>query len=568
MRLLLLTGSYLAGMALPIVAHAQLAASLTSQNTAGDRASGIKPDTTTTEAAAPGSASDPTPAPQGVEDIVVTAQRRSERLQNVPVAVTAASAARLAAVGITNTQELAAITPGLIVPQTAGFIQPFIRGVGSSTNGPGLEAPVATYIDGVYIASAPSALLTLNNVERIEILKGPQGTLFGRNATGGLIQVITRDPTDKPSLDLGLTYASYKDIIAETYVSSGITADLSADLAIRYEHQDDGWGRNLATGNPTGDLPHDLAVRSKFVFDNKAGTIVKLAFDYEDRVSRREVQHIDLQYNPTYNIPRFGGPFNYGAPYDINNEFDPTYQLRAGGVSLTVKQDLSDSVVVQSITAYRQSWDNFTIDADRTPIAYIKIDATPQDAQFSQELQFSSVGSSRLKWVAGIYYYHAIDRWTPEGILFGPTFISPVPNVPFTININDRENTNSIAGYAQATYEILHDTNITLGGRYTYEKKHETGGQDLLANGSLVATIPIPVPGSGNPSTLDFKRFNYRVALDHHFGSSILGYISYNTGFKSGGFNLNVPETRHIGPRRLKQPKLASSRNFSTGAFA
>lgn len=543
MRLLLLTGTCLAGVALPVPVCGQAAPVSTGQAAMSGQAGPSSADTAASSAT--------TPQPAGVEDIVVTAQRRSERLQNVPVAVTAASATRLTAVGITNTQELAAITPGLIVPQTAGFVQPFIRGVGSATNGPGLEAPIATYIDGVYIASAPSALLTLNNVERIEVLKGPQGTLFGRNATGGLIQVVTKDPTSTPTLDLGLTYASYKDVTAEAYLSSGIVDNVSADLAVRYEHQDDGWGRNLATGNPTGDLPHDLAVRSKIVFDNKTGTVVKLAFDYEDRSSRREVQHVNTQYPATYDAALFGGPYDRGGRYDISNDFDPTYRLRAGGVSLTVRQDLSDRVAVQSITAFRQSWDNFTIDVDQTPVPYIKVDATPQDAQISQELQLSSVGDSRLKWVAGVYYYHAIDRWTPQQIAFGPTFISPIPDVPFTIDIRDRERTESLAGYAQASYEFLPQTNLTLGGRFTYEEKHESGAEYLSAAGAPISTINIPVPGTGNPTKLDFKRFNYRVALDHHFGSSILAYASYSTGFKSGGFNLNVPENPPYKPESI-----------------
>src|SRR5258706_7782233 len=117
-------------------------------------------------------------------EIVGTAQRRSERLQDVPVSVTAATAERLTAVGIQSSQDLSLITPGLSIPQTSGYTQPHIRGVGTTSNGPGVENPVATYIDGVYIASAPSSLLTLNNIDRLEALKGPQGTLFGRNSTG------------------------------------------------------------------------------------------------------------------------------------------------------------------------------------------------------------------------------------------------------------------------------------------------------------------------------------------------------------------------------------------------
>jgi len=173
----------------------------------------------------------------GLEEIVVTAQRRSERLQDVPIAVSAASAARLDAVNIQSSQDLVLITPGLTIPQTSGYTQPHIRGVGTSANGPGIENPVATYIDGVYIASAPGSLLTLNNIDRIEVLKGPQGTLFGRNSTGGLIQVITKDPNETPSLAANVGYGNYQDVTTDLYATAGLGRNLAADVALRYEHQ-------------------------------------------------------------------------------------------------------------------------------------------------------------------------------------------------------------------------------------------------------------------------------------------------------------------------------------------
>src|SRR5260370_8138500 len=129
-----------------------------------------------------------------LEEIVVTAQRRSENLQNVPVAVTAISAAQLAATGISTSQDLSLVTPGLVTPQAAGYIQPHIRGVGTTSNGPGIEMPVATYVDGVYLANAPASLMTLNNVERIEVLNAPQAPLFARNPTRALIHAAPNAP--------------------------------------------------------------------------------------------------------------------------------------------------------------------------------------------------------------------------------------------------------------------------------------------------------------------------------------------------------------------------------------
>ena len=181
-----------------------------------------------------------------VEEIVVTAQRRSESLQEVPIAVTAVTSARLEASGIQSTADLQELTPGLTVPDFNGYFEPHIRGVGTSSNGPGIENPIALYIDGVYIADPASALLSLNNVERIEVDKGPQGTLFGRNATGGLVQVITRDPQQSAHLDAEVSYGNYQDVTTRLYATDGLTNDLSADVALRYEYQGQGFGRNLA----------------------------------------------------------------------------------------------------------------------------------------------------------------------------------------------------------------------------------------------------------------------------------------------------------------------------------
>jgi iron complex outermembrane recepter protein len=497
----------------------------------------------------------------GLEEIVVTAQRRTERLQDVPLSVSATTAADLEKAGVESTQDLSLLTPGLSMPQAAGYAQPHIRGVGSSTNGPGLESPVATYIDGVYIASAPSSLFTLNNIDRVEVLKGPQGTLFGRNATGGLIQVVTKDPSHTDSIDTKLSYGNFRDTTAEVYATGGLTETLAADIAVRYERQDDAWGTNLGTGDPIGQLNHDFAGRTKFLLDPSSETQVRLALDYEDRVSSRDVQHLDQQYPGTFDSPAFGGPFPMGGPYDINNNFDPINKLKAGGAALQINQELA-GLAAQSITAFRNSKFSFLLDTDLTPANVVQIYGVAKDEQFSQEFQLSSVAGGPLKWVGGIYYFYADDRWDPLDVNFGPTFISPVPGVPVSIEESDRETTNSFAGYGQATWEIVSDTNLTGGVRYTYEKKHIMGSSVFNVAGIPVATTPIPAPGLDIPTSIDFEKISYRVALDHKFATDVLGYISYNTGFKSGGYNLAVPSNPPYAPETIGAAEVGLKTEF------
>ena len=486
-----------------------------------------------------------------VEEIVVTAQRRSESLQEVPIAVSAITAAKLDAVGISSTQALGLVTPGLNMTQTSGYVQPRIRGIGSTVNGPGFEPPIATYIDGVYMAAAPASLMTLNNISRVEVLKGPQGTLFGRNATGGLIQVVTKDPQQTPSGDVKLSYANYENVTADAYVTGGITDALAADLALRYEHQGDGWGTNIGTGKAIGSLDHDFAGRAKLLFQPTDETDIRLAVDYADRTSSRQPQKPIDRFRPiTFNNPLFGGPFPLGGDYDISSDIDPVSKLKAGGVQLQINHQMG-GVSLQSITAFRKSEYDLLLDVDYVPIKITQLHDVAKNRQLSQEFQISSAEAGPLQWVAGLYYFRSNDKNDPELFDFGPTLISPVPFTPVQIHVEDRQLTNSYAGYAQATYEFLPDTNLTLGARYTYEEKRVSGSQDFSIAGFLAATTPVPDPALGLPDELTFKRFNYRIALDHKLTPDNMIYASYSTGFKSGGFNLNQPNDAPYRPESI-----------------
>jgi iron complex outermembrane receptor protein len=415
--------------------------------------------------------------------------------------------------------------------------------------------PVATYIDGVYLSSAPASLMTLNNVERIEVLKGPQGTLFGRNATGGLIQVVTKDPRHDPSVSFDATYGNYRDVAADLYATAGLTNTLAADIALRYESQAEAWGRNLYNGEPVGRLNNDVASRTKFLFDASDTTQIRLALDYEQRTTSRDTQHTVPGYPVNFSNPFFGGPFNYGTAFDINNNVQPQNSLKAGGAALQINQDFGP-VLLQSITAWRQSFFFFPLDTDQTPVDILSITATADTQQFSQELQLSSGPSEILKWVTGVYFYHARDKWDPLIIGFGPSVISPVPGLPVSIIENDSQGTNSMAGYAQATWTLLPGTNATAGLRYTYEDKKLAGAQEFSIADSPGPTTPIPPPAAGIPSESSFNNLSYRVAFDQKLSRSILGYISYNTGFKSGGYNLTLATNPVYQPETIRSAEI------------
>lgn len=490
-----------------------------------------------------------TPAPEtqerdqdGIGDVIVTAQRRSESLQNVPIAVTAVTSEILRSRGIQTTQELGAAVPSLTIAATSGFIQPRIRGIGNNAFGAGYESGVATYIDGVYIASAPASLFTLNNIERVEVLKGPQGTLFGRNATGGLIQIVTRAPSETKGGEVSLSADNYGTLVTDAYATGGIFDGLSADFAARVSAQKEGYGRNIATGRDVNRIDEDINLRTSLLFDRSTGTRIRVSADYE--------RTLGSTFSATRLAPGTGAPFPFlplpRNKWSVNQDIQPFNLLRSGGISGNLDQDIGFAHLI-SITAYRESRYRVRFDGDVTSTPAIGIDVATRDRQFSEELQLTSAESSKVKWVVGAYYFKGASFYDPSRAnLFGP--VRPqTPGGPITsVATFSRLDTESIAGYAQATIPFGERTNLTVGARYTTEKRE--------IEASTVATLNerLDIPGAPIPDQARrFSRPTWRAALDHRFSPEILVYASYNRGFKSGGFNGQFPTDPAFSPEKL-----------------
>jgi iron complex outermembrane recepter protein len=197
-----------------------------------------------------------------LDEVVVVAQRRPEHLQDVPITVTAVSAQALQAAHVTTTADLVNVVPGLTMPVSAGYLLPHLRGIGITAIGPGIENSVALYVDGVYRGVSTSANAALNNIAQVEVEKGPQGTLFGRNATGGLIQITTLEPTPGFSGSANIGYGNYETTTGDLYVTGGADV-LAGDFAVQWTHQGEGWGTNLATGQDVNRMDLNLSMRSK-----------------------------------------------------------------------------------------------------------------------------------------------------------------------------------------------------------------------------------------------------------------------------------------------------------------
>lgn len=449
----------------------------------------------------------------GLAEIVVTAQRRAENMQDVPVAVTALTADSLAAKGIEGTTDLTSVTPGLTYTTVVGSALPRIRGVGTAISLGGNENPVATYVDGVYIASATASVLSFNNIDQIAVLKGPQGTLFGRNATGGLIQITTRDPKGSFGGKASATYGNRETIGGNLYVTGGLSEALAGDLAVYYNDQRDGFGRNLVTGSEVG-KSRDIAIRSKWKLDIGPDTTARLALDYAR--TRAAAPAFRAIYG---SLPINGVPFT-GGKFDIASDIDPRLRSRQGGGSLSISHDFGE-VSLLSITAYRKSRFRAVFDIDKLPVHIARSDLSQPDRQFSQELQLLSADNQPLRWVLGAYFFKSRSAYDPLVI----------DNAANDVRISSRQETESYAAFGQASYDIGQDTAITLGLRYTDETK------DYSASGQIIPTGGTPINNPRVGGKLKASKLTWRAAIDHHLNDDVLAYLSYNRGFKSGGFN-------------------------------
>ncbi|MGE0115713.1 MAG: TonB-dependent receptor [Steroidobacteraceae bacterium] len=455
-----------------------------------------------------------------LEEVVVTAQRREERLQDVPIAVSAISSEQLAAAGIDSTTELQYAVPGFIAEQSGAIPHYAVRGISNTNVGPGVESAVAMYVDGVYISATPSSLMKLSNIERIEVLKGPQGTLFGRNATGGLVQVITKDPQHKPQADASVGYGNYQTFTGSLYATSGIADTLAADLSMSYTNQGQGYGKNLFDGEGYQRFPRDLAARTKWLWEPSAATRVKFAYDY----SKLDLK---IAFVPFPGPQGTGTPLN-GTFYDADSNIQQRIVTQASGGSIDIQHEF-DQARLLSITSSRQSESDLLADLDATPRPVVAAQYADKEQQFTEELQLQSLNNTVFSWVVGAYYYYGTGRYQPFRLITGPAVGQ---------EFNSKGTTESWAGFGQGTYEFLPDTHLTLGLRYTSETR------------DAISTVVIPSPSSAS-GHVSFDKLTSRLSLDRKFTPNVMGYVSYNRGFQSGGFDLGSVQNGAYQPETI-----------------
>ena len=468
-----------------------------------------------------------------LEEIIVTAQRRSENMQEVPIAVTAVTANMAERLNLFNIENLSQNTPGFVYNRMAsGAATPYIRGVGTSSVTAGNEPSVATYLDDVYIPTSSGTLSEFLSIESIEILKGPQGTLFGRNATGGVIHVHTRNPSHEPMADISVGYGNFDTLSGKFYVSGGLTENVSANLALTYTDQRDGWGTNIVTGNDVL-LEKVWGARGKLLIEQNETTSILLTAHY-DRVESDK--GIAARLLPgVYGRTGFNHDLSGAGFHDFTSSYDGGYTSKFALFSAKITKDWDNARLV-SITAYTDSDVPFSFDLDAVPLDYYNAYSRGTMETWTQELQLLSPESSEVSWILGAFLLKSESGYnaTYDGSAF--------PSGVFR-ETNSYLDTDSLSAFAEITAEIMSRTDLTLGVRYTKDNHDLYDSWGRLYGASNVRS---PTFTDSHEST----SMSGRVALAYHFSDDIMGYLAYNRGFKSGVFNLAIfqPTTTQVEP--------------------
>jgi iron complex outermembrane receptor protein len=502
-----------------------------------------------------------------VGEVVVTAQRRTQNIQDVPESVQAISSNQLIAAGIKSTQDLGQITPNvtIISPIGAGN-QPLItiRGIGLNDFDTNNAGPNGVYVDDVYLSAPGVQNFSMFDISQAQVLKGPQGTLYGRNTSGGALLFTSNRPTDDFTADAHVEYGDYNTLQIMGAMGGQIAPDLDGRIAVVMNHSD-GYTHNFLTGQP---------------YDNVQNEAIRLQLQYEpnDRLKlyfNSTVGYLDNHPEPYGHIGVFvpgtqntasptlctpaqafaGGCvdlFGYGTPPQWQGAWAETQNLTNLAAITQFRADYRlGPVTLTSITSWQYDKKFHPEDTDGDPLNLIRATYGVNSNTYTQEFR-AAQSEKNFNWVAGLYYLHENLRQNQplslfyDGDLGGGFGIPPGPGafdgIAQIVDDNSSQTTDTAAVFAQGDYSWRRFT-LTLGGRYTWERKSFDYAQSTqFQDGGLGNYDPptnfITFPNSSDPNnSQSASNFTYRVALSYHVTEQAQLYGSIATGFKSGDFN-------------------------------
>lgn len=517
-------------------------------------------------------------APQGddgqIADIIVTAQKRGESVQKVPISITAITGEALNQRGVRNSLDLTASVPGLQINQLFQGSNPtiFLRGVGVNDYNAASSGAVGVTIDEVFLNSSVGQLFAVFDVDRVEVLKGPQGTLYGRNTTGGVINYTTKRPTFSPQFSASLSAGRFKQLYFDAAGGGTLIDDKLAGRASITIKRRDGWGANLQDGRDINGI-ETYAGRIQLLFTPSDDIEIHNKIEGgKARSSALGHQSLGV-FNAGAGRPCTGEEIlartvcvnpitGYKANRDIDdfntNVLDNFEKLTNFGDRLSVTWK-GDNISLTSITAYVYNKRDLSQDIDYSPFAVAELPIwIEKSRQVSQELRLASAGDGPLKWVAGVYYLQEkLSSLTNFSVLreFNPDPTQPYFDPASSILMLERvfdQRTTSKAIFAQADYQLTDKLTATAGLRYTDDKKKlnfATYAGPVNGNGDLRARLRDRLVGfiDSDPSnfavdlparqTTTLKKPTWRLALAYQATPTVNAYASYSRGVRAGGYN-------------------------------
>lgn len=479
-------------------------------------------------AQAPVSAAQNNEAPEVEEDgvktlgsVTVTARRREESLKDVPGSVTAISADEIARFASTEIGDLQSSVPNIVLHEgDAQNTVAYIRGVGQLDSLAFADPGVGIYLDDVYLGRAQGSFLDVFDVERIEVLRGPQGTLYGRNTIGGAIKFVSRAPSETPEFSASATVGSFD----QTDVSVGISGPIAGDkvlgkAAVAYLSRD-GYADNTVTGQDDGDRD-TLAWRGSILTHLSDSFRVQISADGSSDTP-------DTSRTPNRETAVFGAFPRSEDPFTIDADFNGLSDLSVRGISARATWDVSDGVTLVSTTAYREMEYDANLDLDATGTPLFGVFVFEDQNQFSQELQVN-YENGPLSVVGGLYYFDEED--VTESGIFGP-------DIAFVSNSINDQNTTAFAVFGDLSYDVSERLSVSVGVRLTEEEKDFIRIQEFFG----AATPLIPQIGTGFRATdvetsKSFSNTSPRFSISYDVRDDVTTYASIGRGFKSGGFD-------------------------------
>jgi iron complex outermembrane receptor protein len=529
-------------------------------------AAAAQPDTTPgSPQASPSGPASPQAAPQ-VQEIIVTAERREESLQKAPVSVTAVDSSKLEQLHVTNLAGLTDVAPNFSIQGVGAVTRSsavvYTRGIGFQGSG-GVAPPIGVSIDGMFYATNEGTLLNIFDVNRIEILEGPQGSLFGRNTIGGVVQIITNDPTHDFGVSGFIRGGNYGTIDSNVTANIPLSDTLAARISFNTQNSN-GYYKNFYVDPDTGARPANEDTGN---IDNKAAR-AKLKWTPNDSftalltgwyLTQRQDSPVgvnasgptdaiyyaglpdanaDTHGRPGYGYP--GGPTNVFVTHRYTNGAD---NLDETGTILDLTWRTPYGFDVKSISGFMHFNTLNIDDFSATDLNFFTSQIYYGQSQFSQELRLQSdANDSKLHWQTGVYYF-TTNYFTRQANIIGPSFFDPDTNASsptFTQYVGAKEYNFNVAGFGQLDYEIIPRLTLTVGARYTYEYTSVTDFP------GLENLNPPYVPAIGGRD--HWSDFTFHLGAHYNFTNDLMAYVSYSTGDQAGGFSTTAATQSQMTP--------------------